>query len=302
MKVFITGGSGFVGSYLTQKLIQEGQSVTILTRKIKPGAPLPEGASFTEGDPTKPGIWQESLAQHDAIINLAGASIFQRWTEKRKKELYDSRIHTTTNIVHALAARKGKETHLLSTSAIGYYGFHGDEDLYEDNEPGDDFLAHLARDWEAAALKAKEYGVRVVLCRFGVVMGRRGGALSQLVPIFNKYLGAPLGNGKQWFSWIHEEDLANIFLFLLHHKEVDGPINCTAPNPLRNKELTKILGEVLHKPTVFPPVPRFVLRIFLGEFAGVLVKGQRVFPRKLLDHGFTFKYPTIREALHDILQ
>jgi len=302
MKVFMTGGSGFVGSFLTKQLVEKGHEVTVLTRKIQPGRTLPDGARFTEGDPAQPGSWQKNVADHEVVINLAGASIFSRWTKEYKEEMYNSRIPTTNNLVVALQDRKGKETHLLSTSAIGYYGFHEDEALYEDDKPGDDFLATLAVSWESAALQAREYGVRVALCRFGVVLGRNGGALAQLVPIFKKYLGAPLGNGKQWFSWIHEQDLANIFLFLLEHKGVEGPVNCTAPQPVRNKEMTKILGAVLNKPTFFPPVPGFALRLMRGEFANVLVKGQRVIPKKLTESGYQFRFPAIREALCDLLQ
>jgi len=302
MQVFITGGSGFVGSFLTKRLVEKGHEVTILTRKIKPGRTLPDGATFTEGDPTKPGTWQGKVAGHEAVINLAGASIFNRWTKKYKKEIYDSRIPTTNNLVEALKDRKGKETHLLSTSAIGYYGFHGDEELYEDDKPGDDFLANLAVSWESAALKAKEYGVRVTLCRFGVVLGKNGGALAQLLPIFKWYLGVPLGSGKQWVSWIHEQDLANIFLFLLEHKELEGPVNCTAPHPVRNKEMTKTLGEVLEKPTILPPVPGFALKIMQGEFAGILVKGQKVIPKKLSDHGYQFSFSALKEALQNLLK
>jgi uncharacterized protein (TIGR01777 family) len=302
MKIFITGGSGFVGSFLTKKLVEKGHAVTILTRKIKPGRTLPDGAAFAEGDPTKPGAWQGNVAGHDAVINLAGASIFSRWTKGYKKEIYNSRIPTTNNLVEALKGRKGKETHLLSTSAIGYYGFHGDEELGEDDKAGADFLANLAVSWESAALKAKEYGVRVVLCRFGVVLGKNGGALAQLLPIFKWYLGAPLGSGKQWFSWIHEQDLANIFLFLLEHKEVEGPVNCSAPQPVRNKEMTKILGKALNKPTFFPPVPGFALKLMQGEFANVLVKGQRVIPKKLSDYGYQFEFSTLKEALGDLLR
>lgn len=291
-----------MGSFLTRNLVERGHSVTILTRKIKPGRILPDGAAFTEGDPTKPGAWQQEVAGYDAVINLAGASIFNRWTEAYKKELYESRIPTTRNLVEALQDRKGKETHLLSTSAIGYYGFHEDEELGEDDAPGDDFLANLAASWESAALKAKEYGVRVVLCRFGVVLGRNGGALAQLLPIFKWYLGAPLGSGKQWFSWIHEQDLASIFLFLLAHKEIDGPVNCTAPQPVRNQEMTKILGNVLKKPTFFPPVPGFALKLLQGEFANVLVKGQKVIPRKLTKSGYQFGFSTLEAALRDLLE
>ncbi|MFH2012881.1 MAG: TIGR01777 family oxidoreductase [Pseudomonadota bacterium] len=302
MKVFITGGSGFVGSFLTKGLTEKNHEVTILTRKIREGQTLPKGASFLEGDPTKKGPWQEKVSEHDAVINLAGASIFQSWDKEVKQQIFDSRIFTTNNVVEALANRKGKETHLLSTSAVGYYGFHGDEELNESDHSGDDFLSYVTSSWESAALKAKEYGARTILCRFGIVLGKNGGAIAKLLPIYKWYLGAPLGNGKQWFSWIYEQDLAKIFLFLLEHKELEGPINCTAPNPVRNKEMTKILGKVLQKPTFLPPVPVFVLKIMQGEFATVLGKGQKVIPKKLLDSGYKFNFPTMKEALENLLK
>lgn len=302
MKVFITGGSGFVGSFLTKTLTATGHQVTILTRSAPQGAILPRGASFLEGDPTRPGPWQGAVPEHDAVINLAGSTIFQRWSKEVKKNLLDSRILTTANVVNALAGREGREMHFLSTSAVGYYGYHGDEELSESDPPGNDFLAQLASSWEAAALKAKESGARVVICRFGVVLGRQGGALANLVKIFTWYLGAPLGNGRQWLSWIHELDLAGVFLFLLEHKDIAGPVNCTAPAPVRNREMTTCLGRALHKPVLFPPVPAFVLRIVLGEFANVLLKGQKVLPRALQAMGYRFRFPTINEALENLLQ
>ena len=302
MKVFITGGSGFVGSTLTGKLIQGGHEVTILTRSIKEGRRLPEGASFLGGDPTREGAWQDRVADHDAVINLAGASIFARWNDEYKRTLRESRLLTTRHLVDAMAPRKGKETHLISTSAVGYYGFHTDEILEEKDPPGTDFLATLAADWEAAALEAQSHDVRVVLCRFGIVMGRKGGALAQMVPPFRFWMGAPLGNGRQWFSWIHEGDLADILGFVLEHRELEGPLNCTAPYPVRNREMTQTIGEILKKPTFLPPVPGFFIRGILGEFGNVILQGQRVYPRRLLDHGFVFQFPTIQEALTDLLR
>lgn len=302
MKIFTTGAMGFIGTTLINVLTSHRHKVTVLKRNKKKRWLVPNGVLCIEGDSTKRGIWQEKLAEHDAIINLAGTSIFQRWNNEVKKAIYDSRILTTRNIVEALAARKGKETVLLSTSGVGYYGYSGDGLLDENNPPGRDFLAKLAADWEAEALKAAHYGARVVLCRFGIVLGRSGGVLRQLVPVFKRYLGSPLGNGKQWFSWIHEKDLANIILFLLDRKEIEGPVNCTAPHPVRNREFTKVLSEVLGKPIVMPLVPSFMLRLFFGEFANVILKGQRVVPRKLLDNGFHFEFPTIKEAMQDLLR
>ena len=301
MRVFITGGMGFVGSNLTATLLANGYEVTVLDRSTSAGRPLAPGASRVEGDSTKPGPWQEQLAEHDAVINLAGASIFQRWNAAAKEAIRQSRMLTTRNVVQAIEARKGKETHLFSTSAVGYYGFHGDETLDEDDAPGTDFLGQLARDWEAEALKARESGARTVITRFGLVLGRDGGVLSQLTPLFRRCLGSQLGDGRQWFSWIHDRDLAQIFLFLLDRKDFDGPINCTAPNPVRNADLTRTLAQALHKPVILPFAPGFALRLVLGEFAEVILKGQRAVPRRLLDAGFSFQFPTLDEALEDLV-
>lgn len=300
MKIFITGGTGFIGKTLTNVLISKGHDVTVLDRNQKRGRLVPENVFRIEGDSTKIGAWQQKLAEHDTIINLAGTSIFQRWNSKVKKRIYDSRILTTKNVVEALSARKGMKTFLFSSSGVGYYGHSADKILDETNPPGSDFLAKVATNWEAEALKATDYGVRVVLCRFGIVLGRDGGALRRLVAIFKRHLGSPFGSGKQWFSWIHEDDLTNIVLFLLEKKDIDGPVNFVAPNPVRNEELTKILAEILGKPIIIPLIPGFMLKFLLGEFANVVLKGQNVIPRKLLDNGFHFTFPTIKEALHDL--
>jgi uncharacterized protein (TIGR01777 family) len=302
MRIFITGGMGFVGTNLTKVLSWNGHEVTVLDRSLQEGRPVPEGVSRVQGDSTKPGPWQEEVAGHDVVINLAGASIFQRWNSEVKKAIRDSRILTTRNVVEAVAAREGNETHLFSTSAVGYYGFHGDEVLREDDPAGKDFMGQLAADWEAEALKARDHGARVVITRFGLVIGRNGGVLGQLVPLFRLYLGSPLGSGRQWFSWVHEEDLANAFLFLLDRKEIEGAVNCTAPNPVRNRELTYTLAQVLGKPVIIPFVPGFMLRVVLGEFASVVLKGQRVVPTRLLDNGFQFRFPSLREALVEAME
>jgi hypothetical protein len=198
-------------------------------------------------------------------------------------------------------ARKGKEIQLFSTSAVGFYGFHEDEVLDESSPSGEGFLVDLSKEWESAAAKTKDYGVHVTLMRFGIVLGRRGGALQQMITPFKWWMGSPLGSGNQWFSWIHEQDLVDIFLFLINKKPIPGAVNCTAPNPVTNRELTKTLGEVLGKPTFMPAVPGFVMSLALGEFGSVLLKGQRVVPKRLLDAGFRFSYPDLRSALQDLL-
>lgn len=302
MRIFMTGGTGFVGSALTHTLTEAGHRVTVLTRSIRPGRTLPQGAEFQEGDPTKPGPWQEHVPGHDAVVNMAGASIFTRWTRKTKEVLRESRLQTTHNLVDALKADKGPPgVRFLSTSAVGYYGFCGDEDLTEEAPPGDDFLARLAVDWETEALEAEEAGASVALLRFGVVLGGTEGALPRMIPLFKKYLGSPLGSGTQWFSWIHVRDLVSIHRFLLEHPHIRGPVNCTAPHPVRNRELTQALAESLGKPAFLPPVPGFILRALLGEFGNVLLKGQRALPSRLLEEGFVFEYPDLRKALEDLV-
>jgi uncharacterized protein (TIGR01777 family) len=301
MKIFMTGGTGFVGSTLTTKLTQAGHEVTLLTRTLRKDRPLPKGASYLEGNPTAKGPWQDKVALHDAAVNLAGTSIFTRWSDTAKKAMKESRILTTENLVEALAARKGKETTLLSTSAVGYYGFCGDEELDEESPHGEGFLASLSDAWEQAALRARDSGARVVLLRFGVVLGRNGGALMKMVPLFKWYLGSPLGSGEQWFSWIHQQDLVAIHLFLLDRKELAGPVNCTAPAPVRNREMTTVLGDVLGKPTFMPAVPGFMIKMVTGEFGSLFLKGQRVLPKKLLEAGFRFSFPDLQGALEDLL-
>ncbi|HEX7371323.1 MAG TPA: TIGR01777 family oxidoreductase, partial [Thermodesulfobacteriota bacterium] len=291
MKIFVTGGTGFVGKTLAPALVRTGHEVSILTRS---GKGETSGVSWIEGDPTQKGKWQEAVKEHGVVINLAGASLFTRWTEEAKRMIRDSRILTTRHLLEAMDGGKGKT--FFSTSAIGYYGFHGDENLTEDSPPGGDFLALLARDWEAEAKEAEKKGCRVVITRFGIVLGEKGGALGQMIPLFNKYVGGPLGSGKQWFSWIHIEDLTRAFLFLLEHPEISGPVNFTAPNPVRNKELAQWLGRILGRPA-FLPAPGFMLRLVLGEFGSILLEGQRVLPQKLVQAGFQFSYPEIDRAL-----
>jgi len=301
MKILITGGTGFVGKQLTSRLVQEGNEVTILTRSVKESRQTPKGISYLQGDPTQKGPWQEAISDHDVIINLAGASIFSKWTEEQKKAIRDSRVNTTRNIVEGIEPRHEKKITLFSASAVGYYGFHGDEELTEQSPPGNDFLARIAVEWEGEALKAKEKGVRVVITRFGIVLGEMGGALGRMIPLFKKFVGGPIGSGRQWFSWVHIKDLAEAFAFLIKHPEISGPVNVCSPNPVKNRDLAMALGKVLHRPS-FMPAPGFMIKLVLGEFGSVILEGQRVVPRQLLDRGFVFQYPDIDKALQSIIQ
>jgi uncharacterized protein (TIGR01777 family) len=299
MKVFITGGTGFVGSYLSRKLLQEGCAVTILTRDSRKTDPEVSGLSYLVGDPTQEGPWMGAVPEHDWIINLAGATIFTRWTAGHKQEIYDSRLKTTRNLVIALAEGDRRQL-FCSTSAVGVYGPRGDETLTEASPLDHDFLGELARDWEAAALQAQDLGIRTVVTRFGIVLGRGGGALEQMARAFRLFVGGQLGDGQQWFSWIHQEDQVRAFLFLKDHPELTGPVNFTSPEPVRNQELTAALGRVLGRPT-FMNVPAFMVRLALGEFGEVLLTGQKVLPQRLLEAGFKFRFPDLDQALQDLL-
>jgi uncharacterized protein (TIGR01777 family) len=297
MKVFIVGGTGFVGVNLANRLRARGDAVTVMGHL--PGRPrgLDPAVAVVVGDATVAGAWQQRVAAHETVVNLAGASIFTRWSPAAKRAIRDSRILTTRNVVAALPAGGGAT--LVSTSAVGYYGSHGDEQLGEDAGPGDDFLARLCVEWEAEALRAAERGARVAIARFGIVLGPGGGVLGQMAPLFRAFLGGPLGSGRQWFSWIHIEDLFAALVHLASRRESVGAYNCTAPEPVTNRVLTRELGRVLHRPALLP-APAFAVRLALGEFGAVLLEGQRVLPRRLLGEGFSFAYPGFAAALENL--
>jgi uncharacterized protein (TIGR01777 family) len=298
VNILITGGLGFVGTQLSIRFLGCGHQVTVVDHSPRPGPYTPREVKYVAADTTTPGAWQNEIQAQHAVINLAGTSIFTRWSKKTKQLIYDSRILTTRNVVDAMPA--GKEIHLFSTSAIGYYGFRDDEELIEADNPGNDFLAKVCIDWEKEAGKAADKGARVTITRFGIVLGKTGGALGQMVPLFKMFAGGPQGSGRQWFSWIHMEDLLSAFVFVLDDKTIRGPVNFCSPNPVRNRDLAKALGQVLSRPS-FLKTPAFMLRLILGEFGSMILKGQRVIPARLLEQGFSFRYPEIVGALHQVL-
>jgi hypothetical protein len=298
MKAFIAGGLGFVGRRIAEHLLGGGHEVVITDLMPAKGMIQHPSLTIIRADSTQPGPWQEHVATSGMVINLAGASIFGRWTKGMKTRIYDSRVLTTRNIVDALPSTPG--TVLYSTSAQGYYGFHGDEILTEKDAPGDDFLATVCRDWEAEAMKAREKGVRVVTTRFGIVLGRGGGVLGMMVPLFRLFAGGRLGTGTQWFSWIHIEDLVRAYIHLLSKPGVEGPVNFCSPAPVTNGEFAKALGKALHRPSLIP-APAFAVRLLLGEFGDTILNGQRISPEVLLREGYSFTYPDIESALRNII-
>lgn len=300
MDVFITGGLGFVGRHLSSTLLELGHRVTAVGRRKKPdGAIEHPNFSYLAADTTVAGDWQKRLADHDVVINLAGKSIFTLWTAQAKRQIYDSRILTTRHLAEALADKTG-ETVFLSTSAVGYYGERGEDVLTETEPVGGDFLACLARDWEREALRAQSPRTRVVLCRFAIVLHRDGGAMTTMIPAFRLCLGGRLGSGRQWFPWIHLDDLIDAYLFVLDHPEIAGPVNWCAPHPVRNQDLTERLARRLKRPAILP-VPEFVMNHALGEFGRALTCSQRAQPAVLQKADFLFTYGEIDSALDEIV-
>jgi uncharacterized protein (TIGR01777 family) len=306
MRVFVTGGTGLIGARLIRKLLGRGDEVLLLTRRYGAARQItgPE-CGLIEGDPTQAGDWMKSVADCDAVVNLAGENIFaHRWNTAFKTALMDSRVQSTRHVVEALAQKPtragGMPKVLVNASAIGYYGPHGDEELTEESPPGADFLAEICVRWEEATRATEDSGIRCVLLRIGVVLDAEGGALKKMLTPFKLFAGGPIGNGRQWMSWVHHEDITGLLQLALDNPEAHGPLNGTAPNPVTNRDFAKSLGAALHRPA-FLPTPTFALRLGLGEVANVLATGQRVVPRGAQALGYKFKYATLEDALRNLL-
>jgi uncharacterized protein (TIGR01777 family) len=298
MNVFVTGATGLIGRALCEALVRRGDAVTALSRSPDRARLALPGARVVAGDPTSPGPWQEELAQADACVNLAGEPLDARWTPARKEGFRASRVDAT-GLVAAVVAAGGPGV-LVSASAVGYYGDRGEEILDERSGPGADFLAGLCVAWEAAAAPAAARA-RVVLLRTGLVLARDGGALPRMVAPFRLFAGGPLGDGRFWQSWIHLGDLVGLVLLALEDPRATGPLDATAPEPVRNRDLARAIGRVLSRPS-FLPAPAFAIRAALGELADVVLSSQRVLPAKALALGYRFAFPALEAALSDLLR
>jgi uncharacterized protein (TIGR01777 family) len=297
MNVFITGAAGLIGKALGQRLRAEGHAVTAMVR----GTPKAGDVQWIPGSPLDPAV----LADADAVVHLAGKNVATRWTPKAKREIAQSRVAGTKTISDAIAEayrRTGRPGVLVSASAIGIYGSRGDETLTEASAPGAGFLKDICVQWEASAQSAGDAGVRVVHPRIGLVLSEDGGALGKMLPIFKMGLGGKLGDGRQWWSWISIDDVVGAIVFALGNPQVCGPVNLTAPNPVTCAEFTNMLGEVLHRPTLFA-VPRFALHVALGKEAAeeTALASARVLPHRLREYGYQFAHADLREALQNEL-
>ena len=301
LNIIIIGGAGFIGTTLSRTLLEAGHKITVLSRTEVPEFFLRNGIAVLRADVSQPGSWQEQMPDFEAVINLTGASIFRRWTSRGKQEILDSRILTTKNIVEAIKKQRGNIRQFFSVSGVGYYGFHREDILTENSQPGLDFIAQVAKKWEDTTQPVKELGVRLVICRLGHVLGMHGGALPKLVTLARLHLGSYWGSGNQWISWVHQEDLARAFLFLLDTHIINEPVNITTPNPVRNKEMMQILTKTVGERVLIPHVPKFALQLVLGQFSSVFLNGQKVMPTVLQQRGFVFKFPNLGEALDDLL-
>ncbi|EJR56854.1 TIGR01777 family protein [Bacillus cereus VD115] len=297
MKIAISGGTGFIGKYLSTFFIQKGYTVYILTRKnkIETSNPNLQYVQWTPDLPTFP------LSSIDIVINLAGESINSRWTKKQKEAILNSRIQATRGLIKQLQTLSTKPHTFINASAIGYYGTSETESFTEQQEtPGNDFLAETVFLWEQEACKARSLEIRTIYARFGVILGADGGALPKMLLPYQFYIGGTIGSGNQWLSWIHIDDVVRMIDFIIHKEEINGPLNITAPLPIRMKEFGETMATIMRKPH-WLPVPSFMLHTLLGEMSILLLEGQHVLPSKAIEHGYQYTFPTIDHALQNIL-
>jgi uncharacterized protein len=301
MKIAIAGATGFVGSRLVEQLQAQGHQIVILTRSPEQASNRFGAAAVVGYNPLKSGEWQSAIDGCDAVINLAGEPIAEkRWTPAQKRVMLESRQVGTEKIVEAIEKATNKPSVLINASAIGYYGTSETSKFDETSPAGSDFLAEVCTKWEAAAQAASASGTRVAILRLGIVLGENGGALGKMLAPFSAFVGGPIGSGKQWFSWIHRDDVVKLIITALTDPNMRGVYNATAPNPVTMTDFAQTLGTVMNRPS-WLPVPNFALEALLGEGAIVVLQGQQVTPNNTLAQGFQFQYPTLKPALAAIL-
>ena len=293
MKITITGAGGLIGTKLVERLRARGDEVTTLSRN-------PSSAGAVAWQPEEEPAPAAALAGRDGVIHLAGEEVAQRWSDDAKRRIRSSRELGTRNLVAGIAAAEPRPRVLVSSSAVGYYGPHGDEPLDEQTPAGSDFLAEVCVAWEREAQRAAELGLRVVNVRTGVVLARGGGALAKMLPFFKLGVGGPVAGGDQYMPWIHVDDVVGIYLAALDGEDWTGPVNASAPEPVTNRAFAKALGRALHRPAL-APVPGLAVRTLYGEMAEIVTQGQRVLPRRAQEHGYTFAHPDLDEALRTAL-
>jgi uncharacterized protein len=303
MKIIIPGGTGLIGSFLSQKLADDGYEIIVLTRNNKhKDKKVHAGIRFELWDGKTSTGWGDLVNGAFAIINLAGENISSgRWTRERKQSILESRVDAGNAVVEAIKVADQKPAIVIQSSAVGYYGVHKDDVVDETNDPGDDFLSKVCIDWENSSRSVTEYGVKHIVIRLGVVLSKSGGALPKMILPFKFFAGGPVGTGDQFISWIHPEDVAEAILFLMKNPTNSGIFNLSSIGSVNNREFSKAIGAVLQRPS-FMPVPAIVLKSIFGEMSTVLLDGQRVMPSNLLNLGYQFRFPDINIALKEILQ
>lgn len=300
MNVVIAGGTGLIGGAIVTELRRRGDSVTVLSRSA--AQPSHSGIQILPWDAKNPGPWTDCIAQCDAVVNLCGSSIGAgRWTKKQKKKILESRLKATAALVDAMKQAPRRPVVLVNGSAVGYYGNVEEGEVTESHPPGTDFLAQVCVAWEAAARNAESHGVRVVLPRTGFVLAQNAEALKKMLMPFRLFVGGRFGSGRQWFPWIHLQDVVRGYLHAVETSSLSGPVNLSAPNPVQVSELAREIGRALRRPAVLP-TPSLALKLVLGEMSDLLLKGQRVIPAKLAHTGFTFRFPLLSDALEQVLQ
>jgi len=302
VRIVVAGGTGFVGKALVTRLAEEEHSAVVLTRHPdKPRLPGKRTVQLVWWDGRTVGPWASHIDGADAVLNFAGESIGERWTARRKSLILDSRLNATRAIVEAIRAARKRPHVLVNASAVGYYGEVVSEEVPESRPKGDGFLADVCDKWEREARAAESLGVRVVMTRTGVVLGKDGGALPRMMLPFKLFAGGPIGSGRQWFPWVHRDDLVGILTSALMNRTLSGPVNVVAPECVTMKQFCTALGKAMHRPS-WAPTPAFALRALLGEMSSMILTGQKVVPTKLLQSGYAFRFPTVAQALDDVFK